>query len=77
MLAHHQYDTSEFAAGKAAAILEANRVQPQFGAIGIAFHVDVGTGSGPDRRRRRSSDTAQPEGRWGISKSSQPRTSTL
>jgi hypothetical protein len=76
MLAHHEYDTSEFAAGKAAAILEANRVQPQFGAIGIAFHVDVGRPRS-DRRRRRSSDTAQPEGRWGISKSSQPRTSTL
>lgn len=42
MLAHHQYDTSEFAAGKAAAVLEANRVQPHFGAIGIAFNVDVG-----------------------------------
>ena len=42
MLAHQQNDTSEFAARKAAAVLEANRVQPHLGAIGIAFHVDVG-----------------------------------
>ena len=41
MLAHHQYDTSEFAARKATAVLEANRVQPQLGAIGVALNVDV------------------------------------
>ena len=42
MLAHHQYDTGEFAARKAAAVLEANRVQPYLGAIGIALDVNVG-----------------------------------
>jgi hypothetical protein len=42
VLAHHQYDTSQFTARKATAVLETNRVQPHLGAIGIALNVDVG-----------------------------------
>ena len=41
MLAHHQYDTGEFAARKAAAVLKANRVQPHLGSVGIALNMDV------------------------------------
>ena len=41
MLAHHQNDTSQFAAWKAAAIVEPNRVQPQFGPVGVALDVNV------------------------------------
>jgi hypothetical protein len=40
-LAHHQYDTSEFAARKAAAVVQAHRVQPHLGAIGIALDMNV------------------------------------
>ena len=41
MLAYHQYDTSELAARKAAAVLETNRVEPHLGSIRVALDVDV------------------------------------
>ena len=41
MLTYHQNDTREFATWKATAILQANRVQPHLGAIGVALDVYV------------------------------------
>ncbi len=41
MLSHHQNDTREFAAGKPAALLEADRVQPDLGAIGIPLDMHM------------------------------------
>jgi hypothetical protein len=39
---HYENDTSQFAAGKAAAVVKANGIEPHLGAISIAFDMDVG-----------------------------------
>jgi len=42
VLSHHQNDTRQFAPGKPAAVLQADWVQPDLGAIGVALDVHVG-----------------------------------
>jgi len=41
VLAHHQNDTGEFATGKPTALLEADRIQPDLGAIGISLDMHM------------------------------------
>lgn len=41
VLAHHQNDTRQFAVSKAAAVVEPDRGEPDFGAIRVALHVNV------------------------------------
>lgn len=41
MFPHRQNDTRELAARKPAALLKADRVQPDFGTIGIAFDMHM------------------------------------
>jgi hypothetical protein len=38
---HHQNDTCQFAARKAATFLGARRIQPDLGAVGISFDVHM------------------------------------
>jgi hypothetical protein len=42
MFPYDENDTSKLAAGKAAAVVQANGIEPYLGAIGITFDVDVG-----------------------------------
>jgi hypothetical protein len=41
MFAYHENDTTQFTARKATAVLQANRVQPYLGAIGVTFDMHV------------------------------------
>ena len=41
MLTDHENDTRDLTARKAAAVLEADRIEPDLGAIGVALDVDV------------------------------------
>ena len=41
MFSHHQNDTRQFTARKAATLLEPYRIQPDLGAVGIPFNVHM------------------------------------
>ena len=41
MLTNHQNDTRDLAARKATAVLQADRVEPDLGAIGVSFDMHV------------------------------------